>query len=454
MKLPPAARDAAAPSLGRQLIAWMLGALVLVWGCFVVWGYLTGVEESEELTDGHLASVATLVLNWNVQGDVASEAATVLQVPPGLKAHDYQESLNVALWNAQGQLISRTGNAPLPAFGLDQGFANLDFGARGEWRSFTQWSRARTAKVTVMVSLSERDSLAGDIAMQMLQPGFWLLPVIAIAVGVAIRRGLKPVNDLADEVARLDPARDQRLSSAHVLRELSPMVYSINTLLDAQQAALARERDLANEVAHELRTPLASIALQAEALSGALPREGAADAGLDELLTRIRQDALHAGHVLTQLLALARAGRTMPHTSPVSVDWVSLARSVAAAQAQPAWQRDDTLAVQAPAVLTVPGNAVLLELALRNLVENAIRHTPRGTRVEIQAGRLPGLAWMQVCDDGARDRSVEVSPPADSLRLGHEIVARVMQAHQGGFAGTRAPEGFTTCYRMEIPLAG
>ena len=425
MKLPPAARDAAAPSLGRQLIAWMLGALVLVWGCFVVWGYLTGVEESEELTDGHLASVATLVLNWNVQGDVASEAATVLQVPPGLKAHDYQESLNVALWNAQGQLISRTGNAPLPAFGLDQGFANLDFGARGEWRSFTQWSRARTAKVTVMVSLSERDSLAGDIAMQMLQPGFWLLPVIAIAVGVAIRRGLKPVNDLADEVARLDPARDQRLSSAHVLRELSPMVYSINTLLDAQQAALARERDLANEVAHELRTPLASIALQAEALSGALPREGAADAGLDELLTRIRQDALHAGHVLTQLLALARAG-----------------------------QRDDTLAVQAPAVLTVPGNAVLLELALRNLVENAIRHTPRGTRVEIQAGRLPGLAWMQVCDDGARDRSVEVSPPADSLRLGHEIVARVMQAHQGGFAGTRAPEGFTTCYRMEIPLAG
>ena len=235
-----------------------------------------------------------------------------------------------------------------------------------------------------------------------------------------------------------------------VQRDLRPL----GQFLLAQFRALARERDLANEVAHELRTPLASIALQAEALSGALPREGAADAGLDELLTRIRQDALHAGHVLTQLLALARAGRTMPHTSPVSVDWVSLARSVAAAQAQPAWQRDDTLAVQAPAVLTVPGNAVLLELALRNLVENAIRHTPRGTRVEIQAGRLPGLAWMQVCDDGARDRSVEVSPPADSLRLGHEIVARVMQAHQGGFAGTRAPEGFTTCYRMEIPLAG
>lgn len=441
------------PSLVRHLMLWMLGALVLIWGCFVVWGYLAGVEESEELTDGHLASVAVLVLNWNVQSDVAKHSATALQTRPGLRAHDYQESLSVVLWNAQGHLISRTGNAPQPAFDIAQGFATLKLGEQGEWRSFTQWNSAQTAKLTVMISLAERDALADDIAMQMIEPGLWLLPVIVVAVGLAIRRGLKPVNDLAHEVARLDLTRDQRISSQHVLRELEPMVNSINTLLDAQQAALLRERDLANEVAHELRTPLSSIALQARALADA--RTGSLEPAVQrQALERIGQDALHAGHVLNQLLALARAGRTLLHTPAQRVDWAGLARGVAASQVQSAWARQDELSVQAPDSLNVQGNAVLLELAIRNLVENAIKHTPHSTRIEIQAGGDEGCVWMQVCDDGRRAAAAAHVAPADSLHLGHEIVARVMHAHHGRFVQTDAPVGFTTCYRMEIPTAG
>ena len=441
------------PSLVRHLMAWMLGALVLIWGCFVVWGYLTGVEESEELTDGHLASVAVLVLNWNVQSDVAKNAATTLQTRAGLLAHDYQESLSVALWNAEGSLISRTGNAPLPAFDIHQGFATLQLGERGEWRSFTQWNSAKTAKVTVMIALAERDALADDIAMQMVEPGLWLLPAIVVAVGLAIRRGLKPVNDLAQEVAQLDLTRDQRISSQHVLRELEPMVSSINTLLDAQHAALLRERDLANEVAHELRTPLSSIALQARALADA--KAGSLEpAAQRQALERIGKDALHAGHVLNQLLALARAGRTLLHTPAEPVDWAELARGVAASQVQSAWARQDELSVQAPDKLSVQGNTVLLELAIRNLVENAIKHTPHGTRIEIQAGADASCVWMQVCDDGQREAAAAHVAPVDSLHLGHEIVARVMHAHYGRFVQIAAPAGFTTCYRMEIPAAG
>ena len=57
-------------SLQLTLLAWVLAALALVWGSFVIWGYQTGVTEADELTDGHLASVASLALNWHVQGDV------------------------------------------------------------------------------------------------------------------------------------------------------------------------------------------------------------------------------------------------------------------------------------------------------------------------------------------------------------------------------------------------
>lgn len=101
------------------------------------------------------------------------------------------------------------------------------------------------------------------------------------------------------------------------------------------------------------------------------------------------------------------------------------------------------------------GNAVLLELALRNLVENALKHTPHGTQIEVQAGQGPdGEVWLQVCDDGRRDGAERAAAPVDSLHLGHEIVARVLRAHQGSFGEAAPPEGFTTCYRMGMPGTG
>ena len=443
------------PSLIWHLMAWMLGALVVVWASFVALGYQTGVHEADELTDGHLAGVAALVLNLEVAGAVGQGAATPVHEPPGLMAHDYQQSLSVALWDGAGRLISRTGDAPEPAFDTEQGFATLRLGPEHRaWRSFTQWSRDHARKVSVMIELQERDELADDIAGQMIEPGLWLLPVVALALGLAIRRGMRPLNELSREVERLDLAQAERVSHRHALREFMPVVNSINTLLDRQQEALERERSLANEVAHELRTPLASIALQARALGDA--PAGAMDAPAQRAaLARIGQDALHAGHVLSQLLALARAGRAMLADPPVPVDLAALARQVVAAHAQAAWPRGCSLSVQAPEALGVMGNAVLLELALRNLVENALKHTPHGTQIEVQAGQGPdGEVWLQVCDDGRRDGAERAAAPVDSLHLGHEIVARVLRAHQGSFGEAAPPEGFTTCYRMGMPGTG
>ena len=310
-----------------------------------------------------------------------------------------------------------------------------------------------------MIELQERDELADDIAGQMIEPGLWLLPVVALALGLAIRRGMRPLNELSREVERLDLAQAERVSHRHALREFMPVVNSINTLLDRQQEALERERSLANEVAHELRTPLASIALQARALGDA--PAGAMDAPAQRAaLARIGQDALHAGHVLSQLLALARAGRAMLADPPVPVDLAALARQVVAAHAQAAWPRGCSLSVQAPEALGVMGNAVLLELALRNLVENALKHTPHGTQIEVQAGQGPdGEVWLQVCDDGRRsdgrrDGAERAAAPVDSLHLGHEIVARVLRAHQEALARPRRPKASRPATAWECPGQG
>ncbi len=444
------------PSLTRQLLLWSLGALVLVWGSFVFMGYQTGVHEADELTDGHLASVAALLLN--LRANEVGEAPQVTQrvATPWLKSHDYQQSLSVVQWDAQGRLLHHSGSAPMPAFSTAEGFANMALGAEGVvWRSFAQWDAARGRKVMVLLELRERDELAQDIAEQMIEPGLWLLPVVSLALGLALWRGLRPLYALSADVAALDPASTQRLASRHAWSEFESVVASINTLLDRQQAAMVRERRLANEVAHELRTPLSSIALQASALGGALDADARAQA-----IARIGQDALRAGHVLNQLLALARASRAELHEAKAPVDLCAVARQVCADFAQAAWQRGDDIALSAPQSLRVSGHALLLDIAARNLVENALKHTPDGTHIAVQVGVSEGGgAWLQVCDDGARsqgDGQPARGPgsPPDSLHLGHEILRRVADIHGGEFGTAPAAPPFTTCFRLDLPPSG
>lgn len=455
-------RDFEGPSLTGRLLAWALGALLVVWLGLVVVGYRTGVEEADELTDGHLASVAALLLSLRSVEFAGLDAAGPRINRPDLKSHDYQQSLSVVLWDANGSLIGHSGEAPLPVFDLQEGFAELELGADGTlWRSFAQWDAAHERKVMVLLSLGERDALAEDIADQLIEPGMWMLPVVALVLGLAIWRGLRPLYTLSDDVARLDVGRAQRLPARNVLREFNSVVGSINHLVDQQQAALGRERRLANEVAHELRTPLSSITLQAQALNGPLSPDERARAQ-----HRIGADALRAGHVLSQLLALARTSRAELHEVAVTVDLVEIARHVSADFAQAAWARQDEIALTGLPSLPLQGHPLLLEMALRNLLENAIRHTPPGTQIEVQVGRTDTVdavdaadssAWLQVCDNGARGGpaaavavAVLGTQAVDSLRLGHEIVLRVAEVHGAHFGPVEAPAPFTTGYRLSF----
>jgi two-component system, OmpR family, sensor histidine kinase QseC len=434
-------------SLTQRLLLWSLGALVLVWACFVALAYRTGLHEADELTDGQLATASALLLG--LRAPMPQEPSASQWLPP--KNHDYQQSLSVVQWNQSGQLLWHTGAAPVPAFDPEEGYANLQLGPQAQqWRSFSRWDEVRTHKIMVLLRLDDRDSLAHDIAGQMVAPGLWLLPVVALALGLAIGRGLRPLHQLSQEVGQLDVQGAKRLAQHHDWQEFDAVVDSINTLLAHQQEALARERQLANEVAHELRTPLAAIVLQAQALAG-----GLAAPAQTQALNLIRQDALRAGHVLQQLLALARTSRGHWHGQASPVDVAALARQVAADYVSAAWQRQDTLAVQAPEVLLVQGHAVLLEMALRNLIENALRHTPLGTQIEVQCGTsVPeNHPWLQVCDDGARplaDTLARPTKPADSLHLGQEIIARVAAVHGASFGSPTAPAPFTTCYRLDF----
>ena len=221
------------PRLQTRLLLWILGALAVVWASFVFWGYQAGVEEADELTDGHLASVAALVLNLPVTDAVAHGKQTPRMQLPGLLAHDYQQSMSLQLWNAEGHMLLYVGGAPLLTFADErEGFFDAALGEDKElWRTFTQWNTEHTRKITVLVRVQERDDLAEDIGGQMVIPGLWLLPVVTLVAGLTIRAGLKPLHQLSADVERLQPGENERLATGNDWAEFRAVIHSINTLL-------------------------------------------------------------------------------------------------------------------------------------------------------------------------------------------------------------------------------
>lgn len=424
-------RRGAGPSLTRHLIAWALAALAVVWATFIAFGYLTGQHEADELTDGHLATVSSLLLPLAPGGLRPGVAPTGAGSPHHLKAHDYQRSISVVLWNAQGQLVSRSGDAPVPPFDSPDGFTTLQLGDPPQtWRAFTRWDEGRAWRLMVLLSERERQDLATDIAGQVIEPGLWLLPVVALLLGLAIHRGLRPLRALAQQVHALDPQEAQRVRLPVRFQELAANVDAINRLVERYQAVLTRERALANEFAHELRTPLASLALHARGARDAPP--GPAQ---QEALQRLEADALRAGEVLAHLLALARASRAELDEAVQPLDLDALARRVVSEFAPHAHAGGRELGLSSPGPFPLSGHPVLLELALRNLVQNALAHTPSGTQVEVALD--PQQRALQVADDGQLHAGApgETPPTLQPLRLGlgHRVVEKVAALHGATF---------------------
>jgi two-component system sensor histidine kinase QseC len=432
-------------SLTRDLTAWTLGALVLVWASFIAVGWKTGQHEADELTDGHLASTAALLLAYGATGRFGGPAAG--GAPPGtlpLKAHDYQQSLSVAIWDSRGGLVTRMGDAPVPPFTDAEGFQTLRLGTPArEWRTFSRWDDARAHKVMVLLSLRERDELADDIAGQVIEPGLWVLPVIALVLALAIRRGLRPLYLLAREVHAMDVQQPRPLPPARRPEEFAAIAGAIDTLAERFQAALARERALAGELAHELRTPLASLQLQARAA-----RDAPEGPQREAALARLEADVLRAGEVLNHLLALARADRTVVSEPVQQVELVALAQEVLAQHAEAAERGGHELGLVASGPLHQRGYTVLLQMALRNLVENAIAHTPPGTLIEIRID--PQARSVLVCDTGGAG-SHAAGGVALGLGLGHQVVEKIARVHAARFEAAPPPAGFTTAYLLQFP---
>jgi two-component system, OmpR family, sensor histidine kinase QseC len=426
-----------APSLLRRLLLLVLGIVGAAWIGAAAWTYLDARHEVDELLDGHLAQAAALLIAQRVDGEDDDEAA---DVPP---LHRYAPRVAFQLWH-EGRLMLRSANAPLVPLGTQaSGFDTVRHDGRA-WRVFAARGGEQDVRVYVGERVDARDAILRAVMSGMARPLVVALPLLALLTGWAVYRGLAPLSALARELRAREPGSIAPLALAQPAAELLPAVTALNALFERIGGLLEAERRFTADAAHELRTPIAAIAAQAQVALGATN-----DAERRHALQATLAGCERAARLVDQMLTLARLENAdAPPATRINV--AALLRQVVAQLLPAAEARGQALELEAPPQLDAAMDETLLGVLARNLVDNALRYSPAGARVVVALAQ-DGTRWALTVDDAgpglddaARARLGErffrvLGPEASGTGLGWSIVRRIASVLKLEVAVDRAP---------------
>jgi len=344
---------------------------------------------------------------------------------------------------------------PLPAAGGD-GFRDLDH-AGIVWRVFALANNVQLIQVAQPVAQRRAQALA--ITLRILVPLLLLVVVAAPLLWWIVGRALRPLADLGGQLAQRRPSALEPLPLAGLPSELRPMVAALNDLLQRLQSAFEQQRALAADAAHALRTPLAAVTLQVQLAQRAA--EGEARTGA---LRRLEAGVKRASHLVAQLLALARLDPDASRAPAVPLDLTQLAREVADELEPLAGGADKTLQLELPPSASALGHDAALKMALTNLLDNALRHTPAGGIVKLTLDNDGGNWRLAVSDTGPglpvdeRERVFDRfyrgrDSKAPGSGLGLAIVHDVARLHGGATFIGDGPGGMGLTVGFRLPAA-
>ncbi|MDB6042884.1 MAG: two-component sensor histidine kinase [Gammaproteobacteria bacterium] len=360
-------------SIRARLLAWLLGG-VLVIGAVGGWVvYRNALAEADAFFDYHLRQTALILRDEPVEYSLA----------PRLPANDAAYDFVVQVWTLDGVRVylSRP-HSVLPDI-TTIGFSSVTT-SEGRWRVYG--TQALTKVIQVAQPMHVREQQAVDLALKTLRPFALLLPVLAFLIWLAVGGSLEPLRRLTTliksrRVDALDPLPDERLPD-----EVRPLVGALNDLLGRLGAALDRERAFMADAAHELRTPLTALHLQMGMLARAEN-----EAERNEAMEKLSAGVQRAIRLVEQMLSFARQEpRAEPGRVRVALD--DIAREIVAELVPLADAKNIDLGISHSQAAFVLGDPDALRTLTRNLVDNAVRYTPSGGRVDVSVENSSGAA--------------------------------------------------------------
>lgn len=450
------------PSLGRRLLLAQMAVLIALWTVLLV-ALLWSAQRDNELLNSkpiyHLALSITDHLAHAPDRQLKSLKAfdEALRAEYGDGEEDGKFAPALFVWQG-GQAIYRS-SPDLP----DVRTRDLDVVENVEvdghvWRMRTSRSPSTGAEVAIAIPDLPRLFITFNSRGYYLLPLLVSLPFLAFPAWWSVRVALRPWRRASEEIATRGPHDLTPLTFQPRHAELKPFLRSINTLLARVQSSAARERSLIADAAHELRTPLAAMRVNVEAL-----HQQSSDQRQRELMESLLRSNQRATRMVQQLLQLMRADATADASAPQPLRLDSLVQDRLAELDGIAAAAGVELELATAPALTVRAEREGLVSMVDNLVDNAIKYSPRGSTVSVRLQATGSEALLCICDSGPGipaqwrervfDRFFRVPDQAQSgSGLGLAIVQNVVVRHAGRVSLLDGPGGGLQVL-VALPLA-
>jgi two-component system OmpR family sensor kinase len=369
-------------SIRRQLLVALLASVLVAGSIAAAAVYQRALEESGAILDYQLRQMALSLRDSAIRGG-------------GIQGPSYDTDFDFAIdiRAADGSRLHYSRSRVELPEASPAGYSSVATEA-GEWRLYTLLQPGFAVRVAQPMHL--RNAIAAKAALRTMTPFVLLVPLLLVLIWIFVARGLKPLEAIAAAVKARSASSLQPLEEQRVPQEIAPVVVSLNDLLARLRRALEHQRAFVADAAHALRTPLAALNLQIQLAERAqTPEErSAAFATVKDGITRTT-------HLVEQLLTLARTDPEAADRAMEPVDLGELASEVVAAYSTIAEAHGIDLGLKRrDEGVAVTGERDALKTLLSNLVDNALRYTPRGGRVDAAALRENGDAVLEVTDTG------------------------------------------------------
>lgn len=430
-------------SIRSRLLLWQVGALALTGLLVSLITYVLAWNGFNRLRDYNLEQIAYSVLRHGVVTESGEAIAS---------SEDRGQFLS-QIWTADGRL-DYTSRPDIALPRLKAGLNVLRLG-EDEWHVYT----LRDGGLTIQVAntTANRAEMFSRIIPWLILPMGLLIAGLGGLIWMAVGRALKPLEQLRHEIGERDVASLHALDTRSLPEELIPLASALNALLARLEGALALQRRFIADAAHELRTPLTAVRLQAQ-----LAEQASAPQERQAALTQLIAGVDRATHLVQQLLDMARLAPAANACQRVPVALDDLVRAVVEEFSTQAEARAIDLGVGRCAPLTILADPGALRVLMSNLVDNALRYTPAGGRVDVEVSAGEDGAVISVIDNGpgipaaARERVFERFcrlAPADipGSGLGLAIVRDIVTLHDGTIRLEDTPGGGLTV-RVALPL--
>jgi two-component system OmpR family sensor kinase/two-component system sensor histidine kinase QseC len=414
-------------SIRVRVLLSLLGMLVVTAVVMAALTYRSVLSETEALFDYQLRQMA---FSLRDQGEIAPAQASTLA--------DEELDFVVQIWTADGRIIyppRLRDDVPTRAL---LGLADITVQGK-TWRTFSVATQERVIQIAQPLQIRQR--LAAGAALRSVAPLLFIAPVMALIVWWLAAQTLAPLRRVADGVRARDEQSLQPLPSQGLPDEVSPLVAALNGLLQRLGASLGTQRAFVSDAAHELRSPLTALKLQMQLLKRAPD-----DAARAEAVEALNAGIDRAARLVEQLLALARTEPGSPSPSLQALDLSELVRAAVAETVPFALSRGTAVEFREDGSVNVDGDSGSLTMLARNLVDNAVRYSPDGSRVEVRVFVEGGVPVLRVDDAGPGIR------PEDRARVFDRFYRHAANDQEGSGLGLAIVRGVAERHGANVAL--